>query len=143
MSVDFVSAEIARRYAHPGRTAYTYLFRLKPESDLGLMVPTTESVMAAWMDEGGGLQPAPVQTAIEHCKALYEARLNTSRPANSHERRRRMARSILFTVIQTSETAIMVHLLSRALAFSPKGDRDVIEEWRPTVTGWYSAYQPD
>jgi hypothetical protein len=140
--IEFVAGRIAARYAHPGRTAYTYLFQLKPDSDFGPLVPDPESVIVAWMDEGNGLLPAPTDTAVEHCRAVLANKtdLTTPRKITSHERRQMMARSILFTVTQPADL-VEVRLLSRALVFSPKGDREANEQWRPTGEGWYSAYR--
>jgi hypothetical protein len=144
MFVDLVAEKIARRYAHPERKAYTYLFRLKPDRDFNAIVPEASSVTSAWVDEGNGLLSSPIDSAVEHCQKVYEARLVRSRPQNSQERRRQMARSIQFTVTQPSEDQIEVHLISRAIAFSPKGDREVTEFWRRTADGdWYSAHRPE
>ncbi len=142
---DYVAARIAERYAHPGRAAYTYLFRLKPDRDFGPLVPDPESVVSAWLDEGGGLAPVPVESAVEHCRAALAAKPDLTRPqqTTSHQRRQMMARSILFSVDQREENLVKVRLLSRALHFTPKGDREAFEEWRPTGGGWYSAYRPE
>ncbi len=143
-ALDEVAAQIARRYAHPGRKAYTYLFRLKPDADFRAIVPALDSALTAWVDEGAGLAAAPLDTALDHCRAVHNAGADLQRQPGltSQQRRQLMARSILFTVTQRSEDVIEVHLSSRALAFSPKGDREVTEEWRRGESGWYSAYRP-
>jgi hypothetical protein len=142
--VQSVVEQIAKRYAHPGRAAYLYLFQMKPDSDLTHLVPDVESVLAAWMDEGQGLTPTDIETAVDHCTATYNLKLKTIRTRISEERRRQMARSVVFTVVQSGEDMVKVTLVSRALAFSPKGDRTAHEEWKPTEDGgWYSAYRPD
>jgi hypothetical protein len=144
-ATDYVAARIAERYGHPGRAAYTYLFRLKPGSDFGPLVPDLASVLAAWMDEGDGLQPVPVEAAVEHCRAALNSKPVLSRPQRltPHQRRHMMSRSILFSVEQPAEDLVTVRLVSRALHFSPKGDREAFEQWRPTGDGWYSAYRPE
>jgi hypothetical protein len=143
--IEYVAGRIAARYAHPVRTAYTYLFQLKSGVDFGPLVPDSESVIAAWMDEGNGLLPAPIDTTVDHCRAVFANKtdLSTPRKMTSHERRQMMARSILFTAIQPAADLVEVRLLSRALIFSPKGDREANEQWRPSGEGWYSAYRGD
>ncbi|MCC7451743.1 MAG: hypothetical protein IT324_30320 [Anaerolineae bacterium] len=143
-ALDEVAAQIARRYAHPGRKAYTYLFRLKPHAPFNAIVPAQDSVLTAWLDEGAGLSPAPIDTALDRCRAVHAIGPDLQRQPQltSHQRRQLMSRSILFSVIQRNEDVIEVHLISRALAFSPKGDREVTEEWRRGASGWYSAYRP-
>jgi hypothetical protein len=142
--IEFVAGRIAARYAHPGRTANTYLFQLKPDSDFGPLVPDPESVIAAWMDEGNGLLPAHIDIAVDHCRAVFANKtdLGTPRKMTSHERRQMMARSILFTATQPAADLVEIRLLSRALVFSPKGDREALEQWRPSGEDWYSAYRP-
>jgi hypothetical protein len=145
-ATDDVAERIARRYAHPERVAYTYLFRLAPGNDFGPLVPLADHVLSSWMDEGDGLAKVEADSAARNCQAAYEAmqeaRRQSKRPKTSHERRQQMARSILFTVTRPAEDEIDVHLLSRALAFSPKGDREVVEKWRRSAEGWFSSYQP-
>jgi len=143
-ALDEVAAQIARRYAHPGRKAYTYLFRLRPDAPFSAIVPTHDSVLTAWLDEGEGLSPAPIDSALDRCRAVHTIGPDLQRQTQltSHQRRQLMARSILFSVTQRSEDVIEVHLMSRALTFSPKGDREVTEEWRRGANGWYSAYRP-
>ncbi|MEP7287472.1 MAG: hypothetical protein ABI947_17075 [Chloroflexota bacterium] len=139
---DYVAERIAARYGHPARVAHLYLFRLKPDSDLTAIVPSVETVLTAWVDEGSGLGPTSAARAIEQCQAVYGVELKTSRPTTPLERRRQMARSVLFTVEQPDVDSIEVQLMSRALAFSPKGDRAAHEVWHRSGEGWYSAYQP-
>jgi hypothetical protein len=142
--VQYVAERIAQRYAHPSRTAYLYLFQIKPEGDLTSLVPNAESVVAAWVDQGAGLAPAPIEAAVEQCSHVYNLKLKMTRPKTADERRRQMARSVMFTAVQATEDTVKVHLVSRALAFSPKGDRIADEEWKPTGDGgWYSVYNPD
>jgi hypothetical protein len=142
---DYVAAQIAERYANPGRAAYTYLFRLKPGSDFGPLVPDPAAVIGAWMDEGEGLKLTAAETAVVHCQTIIDSKLDLSQPRNMtpHQRRQMMSRSILFAMEQPKADLVIVRLLSRALYFSPKGDREAFEEWRPTGEGWYSAYRPD
>ena len=142
MSTDAVAERIAQRYAHPGRAAFAYLFRLKPNSDLTPLIPTAESVLAAWMDEGEGLSPVPADIAVEHCTASRSTGLNRKRAQNAAERKQQMARAIQFIITQVDEHQIEVRLVSRALLFSPKGDREAVEQWHLGSGGWYSAYQP-
>ncbi len=142
---EFVAARIAERYAHPGRVAYLYLFQLEPGSDFSPLMPPVESTLAAWLDEGGGLAPVAVETAVERCRAAIHTKPDPAnqRAMTSNQRRQMMARSILFSVTQPADDLITVRLLSRALHFSPKGDREAFEEWHRAGEGWYSAYQPD
>jgi hypothetical protein len=142
-ATDIVAAHIAERYANPGRFAYTYLFRLRPDSDFGPLVPEVDSILAAWMDEGGGLQTVPAELAVEHCQATRAQApdLRRPQPLNKHQRRQMMARSILFTAVQAGDDLVQVRLMSRSLVFSPKGDREAFEDWRPTGEDWYSAYR--
>ena len=142
-ATDIVAAHIAQRYAHPGRAAYTYLFQLKPDSDFGLLVPEATAILAAWMDEGNGLQPVPAESAVERCRATHAQAPDLQRPQklNRHQRRQLMARSILFSATQHGDDLVQVRLVSRALIFSPKGDREAFEDWRRTGDDWYSAYR--
>ncbi len=142
-ATDIVAAHIVERYANPGRSAYTYLFRLKPDSDFGPLVPEVASILAAWMDEGSGLQTVPAALAVEHCRATRVQAPDLRRPQqlNKHQRRQMMARSILFTAVQVDDALVQVRLVSRSLVFSPKGDREATEDWRPTGDDWYSAYR--
>jgi hypothetical protein len=142
--VQYVAERIAQRYAHPSRTAYLYLFQIKADTDLTSPVPDPESVVAAWVDQGAGLASAPIELAVEQCAATYNLKLRMTRPRTPDERRRQMARCVMFTAAQSSEDTVNIHLVSRALAFSPKGDRVADEEWKPTGDGgWYSVYNPD
>jgi hypothetical protein len=142
---DYVAARIADRYANPARVAYTYLFRLKPDSDFSPLVPDPAAVLSAWIDEGEGLAPASAETAVEHCQQIIDSKLDLLQPRNmtSHHRRQMMSRTILFSVEQPADDLVTVRLLSRALYFSPKGDREAFEEWKPTGEVWYSAYRPE
>jgi hypothetical protein len=139
-----VALKIVERYSHPGRTAFTYLFQMKPESDFTALVPDPTAVIAAWIDEGNGLVSMPVDTAVVHCRTtqVESPKRDDQGKLTSNQRRQMMARSILFIVTQLDTDEIEVRLVSRALNFSPKGDREVTEKWRRTADDWYSAYQP-
>lgn len=143
--LEAVTLKIVERYSHPGRTAYMYLFRVRPESDLKALVPPAEMVMVAWMDESYSLAETPVEIAIAHCTKTREAAPNLAIPQKltSQQRRQMMARSVLFNITQMNDNEVEVHLVSRSLVFSPKGDREVTEKWRRSADGWFSAYQPD
>jgi hypothetical protein len=140
-----VALKIVERYSHPGRTAYLYLFQLKPGVDFASLIPEASGVIAAWIDEGANLVATPVDTALAHCKTTQEIAPNRDVPQKltSHQRRQMMARAILFSVNQLDADEVEVHLVSRALIFSPKGDREVNEKWLRSGDSWYSAYQPD
>ena len=142
--IDFVAARIVTRYSHPSRSAYAYMFRLKPGTDLGGMTPSVESIITAWVDEGEGLIPSPPEIAVDHCRIAQRHKPDADRPRQMtpHERRQMMARAILFTVSQPSADLVTVHLVSRSVCFSPKGDREAHEQWRRTGEGWYSAHVP-
>ncbi|MHB8627984.1 MAG: hypothetical protein ACYDBJ_17390 [Aggregatilineales bacterium] len=141
-ATEFVAGRIVTRYGHPARAAHLYLFRLMPNSDFGLAPPDPQTVIASWMDEGGGLAPVAPNEAVAHCQAA-RAMLQehtTIRP----ETRRLMARLVVFSVEEhETEALVIVQLFSRALAFTPKGDRRATETWRRAedgTNGWYSAY---
>lgn len=136
---DYVALHIARRYANPERAAYCYLFRLRPDSPFGPLVPEADTIIKAWVDQGNGLLPTPAEEAVRECRAVVG--LKPTMQPTSAQRRQLMARSIQFTVVQHSDDLIEVQLFSRALSFSPKGDRRVAEEWRRTGDGWFSAYR--
>ena len=141
----YVAQRIVQRYGHPGRTAYVYLFRVKPDSDLGLLIPTAESVHTVWIDEGSGLIQSTPAIAIANGNAIRALQITTSGPQKltSHQRRQMMARSIVFIAIQSAENEVSVTLVSRSLTFSPKGDRTAHEKWLRMGEDWFSAYQPD
>ncbi len=143
--VDLVAHKIVQRYAHPERKAYLYMFRLQPGSDFSAIVPAPENILAAWVDEGNGLLPAAVDSALVACSAAREIHINSRTPGKltTHQRRQLMARSVLFSVEATAPDLIEVRLRSRALTFSPKGDREILERWQRTGADWYSAYQPE
>jgi hypothetical protein len=144
VGTEFVANRIAQRYANPARSAYAYLFQIKPDADFSSLIPPPEIVIAAWVDEGNGLQPTSPLSAVERCQTTKQAvsDLATPRQRTSHERKQTMARSVLFSVAQLSESMIEVHLVSRSLAFTPKGDREVSEAWHQSGDSWFSAYQP-
>lgn len=139
--LSFVAGQIAARYAHPSRTAYLYLFRLTPGADFAQMPLDTTYIVTAWVDEGVGLAAVSASEAVARCAAA--AQFRAARPANAHERRLTMARLVMFNVIGGADQAqIAVDLYSRALQFTPKGDRRALETWRRAdeIGGdWYSA----
>jgi hypothetical protein len=139
-----VIARLITRYNNPARMAYTYLFRLTSGGDFSCVIPNEGEVVMAWVDEGDGLEVAPVDHALRRCQAIQEAHITTS-PAHKltpHERRQMMARAIVFALDQHTDDLIVVHLISRSLTFTPKGDREVYEHWRLGGEGWYSAHRP-
>lgn len=144
-ALDFVSRRIMERYSNPARRAYLYLFRLKPDSDFAPIVPIGDAILTAWIDEGNGLALMPTDESIERARAALDLRSNLHR-LPQRTMRQTMARVVVFSVVQSAAALIAVHLLSRALMFSPKGDREVHEQWRPIDNSegkiWYSAYQP-
>ena len=142
---DLVTQKIVQRYAHPERKAYLYMFRLNPGSEFSSLVPAPESVLAAWVDEGSGLLPAAAGLALAACAITLEVHIASGTPKKltPHERRQQMARSVLFTVQESMPDLIEVRLISRALAFSPKGDREAHEHWQRSGSDWYSAYHPE
>jgi len=143
-ALDHVAMRIVERYSNPSRKAYTYLFRLHIESPLTALVPLATDVLAAWVDEGRGLVPTAPLEAVARCQAAAQIKPHTE-PLHSltpHQRKQMMARAIQFSVRPVAEDEISLHLVSRALGFSPKGDREVIEAWRRTADGvWYSVYR--
>lgn len=143
VAAEYVADRIAARYASPGRAAYLYLFWLKPGSDFSPLTPAPDTMIAAWVDEGGGLSPSPPALAAERCAATHHLARTIGRPANAQQRRQRMARSVQFTITAADNETISVRLVSRSLAFSPRGDRTVQEEWHRSGEGWYSAYRPE
>ena len=143
---DRVAQKIVQRYAHPERKAYLYMFRLTPGSEFGPVVPAqASSILAAWVDEGSGLLPAAVDSALAACIATCETHnaSGTPKKLTAHQRRQLMARSVIFSVQATTPDLIEVRLMSRALTFSPKGDREAHERWLRNGADWYSAYQPE
>lgn len=145
LDLDVIVSRLITRYSNPARQAYTYLFRVTPDADMTPIFPATETVLAAWVDEGGGLQPVPTADALRLSGAVRESRVaqRSEHKLTSHERRQMMARLIVFSVEQDDEALIVVHLISRSLGFTPKGDREVYEHWRLGEEGWYSAYRPE
>jgi hypothetical protein len=144
VALTYVSERIAQRYAHPGRAAYLYLFRLQVGSDFSALVPSIAQVIEAWIDEGQGLKSADPASVIAACSIVRDAKLQFSKPTDSPSRKRQMSRAVLFSVDQTDDDSINVRLISRAVSFTPKGDREVNELWRRTGTGeaWYSTHRP-
>jgi hypothetical protein len=143
--LDFVTQRLVERYGHPARTAYLYMFRIKADSNFSLLIPESESIIAAWVDEGSGLALTKADEALERCGMTKSVKTVSEGPRKltSHQRKQMMARSVQFSVVQSSPDLVEVHLMSRSLGFSPKGDRETHELWRPTGDGWYSAYKPE
>jgi hypothetical protein len=135
--LETILGKICERYSHPSRVAYLYLFHLVNSADRGVLIPNASEVLQAWIDEGSGLALTDPQNGIAQCQAT--ANFRTSHPANTHERRMSMARVVTLTVTQDSAVQYSVNLISRALHFSPKGDRQAFETWRPAEGSWYSA----
>jgi hypothetical protein len=130
-----VANRILQRYANPARKAYSYLFHVQPEADLALLFPDPAQVITVWGDEGAGLRELTAETALERCKAIREAGANVARL-------QKMARIVQFTLTAPSDDEVIVQLASRALVYSPKGDRRVTEQWKCSAEGWYSVYTP-
>jgi hypothetical protein len=134
---EIILGKIRVRYSAPKRTAYLYLFLLKPDANRNILIPSASDVVAAWVDEGNGLTETPIEQALQQTIAAREFR--TARPTSAHERRLSMARIVTLTVEAQAVDQYSVDLFSRALAFSPKGDRRALETWRPAEGSWYSA----
>jgi hypothetical protein len=141
--VEFVANRIVERYSHPSRTAYLYMFWVVKDADFTPLIPDPASVIAAWVDEGNGLQPTNAEDAVKRGLAALE-RKSFAAPKDTHERRTAMSRSLVLTIEQTAEDLVEVDLLSRAL-HSAKAQRHAYETWKPTSEGniWYSAYRPE
>lgn len=145
----FIAARLLQRYSASGRTAYTYLFYLRQGADTGALIPVAADVISAWSDQGSGFLPLPPETVIQQCEAIHALEFHNppgyapqSGRLTPHQRRQQMARTVQFTITPQVDDLVVVHLVSRALKFSPKGDRSVTEHWKPTDGGWYSAYRP-
>lgn len=139
-----VAGRIRDRYATPSRKAYTYLFWVRDAAALEALIPTAEQVITAWVDEGAGLLPLDAAEAVRRSAESRSARPQDrpAAPISPHERRQMMARVILFTLELVGPDQIAVRLWSRALGFSPKGDREAFEQWELTEDGvWFSAYR--
>ncbi len=139
---DIVAGRIAERYRTPARRAYLYLFRLKPDASLEGLVPVADSVLEAWMDVGDGLLPSPIDRVLTECRRAADIKPHTQTPTRltAHERKQMMARAIMFIATQPEPSSVLINLASRALGFSPKGDRTALEEWRRSAEGrWYST----
>jgi len=140
--VDIVAERIAVRYRNPSRKAYLYLFRLAPSASLDALVPPADHVVQAWIDNGNGLVESAIEGVVAACADASQVKPHTQSPTrlSPHERKQMMARSILFTAHQPDQDTVEVNLASRALGFSPKGDRVALEVWKRTVDGtWYST----
>jgi|GEM_PF-1075519 len=137
-SLTYVTQRLVDRYGMAGRTAYLYLFRVQPGSDFVLLIPDAAQVIDAWIDDGAGLQVTTANTAIDRCRTALDHRIAHA-PQNTQERRQHMARVVMFSIDLQSAERISVDLFSRALFFTPKGDRRVGEIWLPTADSWYSS----
>lgn len=141
---EIVAAHIVQRYANPARKAHVYLFRLRPGAPLDVLPPQAESVLAAWVDEGQGLHLSLIDEAIQRCAAAMQLRATSSAPPPLALRKQWMARAAQFSLTQPDPEHVEVQLMSRALAYMPKGDRRALEIWQRAADGvWYSAKQPD
>lgn len=144
--LEIVAARIRDRYSNPARHAYTYLFRLVPGTLSMSLVPALEAVMSAWVDEGQGLLPLSPPEAVGLCAVAAQTKPHERPPTTltPHQRKQMMARVITFTVEMPNPDQVDVQLWSRALGFSPKGDRQAHEIWKRAAGDfWYSAYRPD
>lgn len=147
----FIAARIVERYSHPSRTNYLYLFHVQSSADFQPIPPVAGQIIQAWVDEENTL------SSIDPIKACHLCQLTADRwrsqsvvdgyapPRSREERRRLMARQVVFSITPpdpAGEPVALVDLFSRAIAFTPKGDRRVTETWRPFAGGWFSAYKP-
>ncbi len=142
--LDHIAARIVERYRNPSRKAYMYLFRLSADALPSAVVPEAAHLLAAWVDEGRGLLATDPSEALRLCTLAQQIKPHTDSPQalTPHQRRQMMARIIQFSVRPVAADEIAVHLVSRALGFTPRGDREVVEDWRQTPDGvWYSAYR--
>jgi hypothetical protein len=129
--------KIRARYSTPGRNAYLYLFLLHPDANRDALIPAESEIVAAWVDEGDGLAETSTAQAVGQATAARQ--FKAARPTSPHERRLAMARVVTLTIVQQAGDQYSVDLISRALAFAPKGDRRAVELWRPAEGSWYSA----
>ncbi|MBX3080218.1 MAG: hypothetical protein KF716_01205 [Anaerolineae bacterium] len=143
--MDIVINQIIRRYSNPARATFMYLFLLPLDADFSGVFPTPETVLTAWVDEGSGFQVTPADEAVRLCSGIQQLHIidSAEHRLTSTERKQMMARTIQFSVEQKADDFIVVHLVSKAITFSPKGDREVYEHWRLGSTGWYSIHRPE
>jgi hypothetical protein len=134
---EVIAQKIVERYSHPSRTAYLYFFVLRPDANRAILIPHVGDVLYAWVDEGHGLVQKSPAEAVASCKTADSFRLE--RPMNPQQRRMQMARVVTISLEQQAPDQVLVDLYSRAIAFTPKGDRHVLEIWRPAEGSWYSA----
>ena len=122
-----------------------YLFRLPIEADFSGIIPAETSILTAWVDEGGGFQLTPPADAVALCTTIRGLHLidKGEHRMTSTERRQMMSRTVQFSLEPKADDLIVVHLVSKAITFSPKGDREVYEHWRLGSAGWYSAHRPN
>ena len=143
---DVVAAQIVRRYNNPERKVFAYLFQLTPEADFRPLIPSPTAVIAAWMDEEGGLIETPVETAIAHAYAIAaipKPRMYHAGNYTPFQRKQMLARTVLFSVRERDADTVEVHLFSRSVVFTPKGDHDGYELWTRDGDGdWYFAHRP-
>lgn len=141
--VAFVTQQIIRRYSNPARIAHSFLLRIPPDADFVPLLPAAEIALQAWSDNGTGLVEATADQTLSYCRSIADRAFDQAQGMNAADRKQLMARIILFSVAQVADDEIAVHLLSRSLTFKGKGDRDVIEQWKPSADGgWYSVYRP-
>jgi hypothetical protein len=142
---DIIIDQIIRRYSNPSRTTFMYMFRLPIEADFSGIVPPASSVLFSWVDEGSGFQSTQPVDAVQLCASIRQLHLidKPQRRLTSTERRQMMSRTVQFSLKSEADDLIVVHLVSKAITFSPKGDREVYEHWRLGSTGWYSAHRPN
>ena len=142
--VNSVINQIIRRYSNPARATFMYLFLLPLDADFSGVFPAPENVLTTWVDEGSGFQATPADEAVRLCAAIQRLHIidSAEHRLTSTERKQMMARTIQFSVEQKADDFIVVHLVSKAITFSPKGDREVYEHWRLGSAGWYSAHRP-
>ncbi len=124
-----------------------YLFQLRSGVDFVPIPPDLVQIVSSWFDEGDGLAASPVAEAVQRCWLLNSAlRATADLPRGKFSTRQMMARIVVFSVMLVdaqTEPTMSVDLFSRALAFTPKADRRVVELWKPGGEGWYSTYTGD
>jgi hypothetical protein len=145
-NLEQVVGRLLRRYANPERKVFAYLFRLHPEADFAPMLPNSESVIESWIDEGEGLTVTPTATALARMQAIMaivKPRVYNAANHTSLERKQLLSRSVLFSLRPLDTETIEVHLYSRAVLYTPKGDHDGYEVWRHDADGeWYFDHRP-
>lgn len=148
--IRIILSRLLTRYSTPGRTNFCTLFLMRADSDFDALIPDPAHCLAAWADRGSGLQSMPVDQAIGMLQAEHDPAIATVERGtltDSESRRAQMTRVISFTIYQVAtpdgQDEVQVDLYSRALHYSPKGDRIAHETWRTAEDGtWYSLYVP-